>query len=181
MAKKPADISASTCFRVAPVPDFGLEEDVSFPLRVYVLKCQNGAWYTGITPKAKVQERIREQFLHSQALGSSHFCEANPPVSVVCVWPAKNRCVEAAVFFAMMEALGTTDFKKLGGWVFTSSKPSPLAFCIRMSRPTTNVGWQTLSRANCRMCWSHCRARFHPKSENMSAGRPLQPMPMYSH
>ena len=40
--------------------------------------------------------------------------------------PVALHAMEAAFFYAMQESLGVTDFRRLGGWVYTSSKPSPL-------------------------------------------------------
>ena len=114
MGREPNDINSESCFRLAPVPDIGLKtDDMAFPLRVYVLKCRNGTYYVGILSKSKVQGRINDQFEASQAKGSSHFCEVNAPVSVLCVLPAKDASVEAAMFFATQGALGITNFKKL--------------------------------------------------------------------
>jgi len=130
MARQPRDIDPSSCFRARPVPETGLKEDLSYPLRVYVLRCKGGKYYIGIHPKDKIRQRIEEQFAAKQKAGSSQFCEANPPKAVVCVWPAIDHAVEAAMFFAMVEALDCTDFGTLGGWVFTSAKPSPLAVMV---------------------------------------------------
>ena len=126
MARQPGDISPSSCFRVSPVPELGLKDTLEFPLRAYVLRCKGGKFYTGIHPAKEIQKRISEQFTAKRELGASEFCETNPPLSVVCVWPAIDHAVEAAVFFALMGALNCTDFRKLGGWVYTSAKPSPL-------------------------------------------------------
>ena len=126
MAQQPEQINVSSCFRTAPVPDLGLSPDLSSPYRVYVLRCQGGKFYVGLAPKTKVRARIGEQFAGKQEDGAAHFCAENKPVSVVCVWPAKDRSVEAGMFFGMLGALGISDFRKLGGWVFTSARPSPL-------------------------------------------------------
>ena len=127
MALQPSDITPTTCFRVAPVPMTGLSDDSSYPLRVYVLRCTGGKFYIGIHPKQKIQQRIAQHFTARRTDGASQFCVENPPQSVVCVWPAIDHSVEAAMFFAMMGALDTSDFRRIGGWVFTSARPSPLA------------------------------------------------------
>ena len=127
MARQPADIDPSSCFRVSPVPELGLKDTLEFPLRAYVLRCKGGKFYTGIHPAKDIQKRITEQFTAKRKHGASEFCETNPPLSVICVWPAIDHAVEAALFFALMGSLNCSDFRKLGGWVYTSAKPSPLA------------------------------------------------------
>ena len=125
MARQPADIDPSSCFRVSPVPELGLKDTLEFPLRAYVLRCKGGKFYTGIHPAKDIQKRITEQFTAKRKHGASEFCETNPPLSVICVWPAIDHAVEAALFFALMGSLNCSDFRKLGGWVYTSAKPSP--------------------------------------------------------
>ena len=127
MARRPEEINASSCFHASPAPDLGLSPDLSFPYRVYVLRCKGCKYYVGIASKMKIRERIGAQFTARREDGAAHFCTENPPSAVVCVWPAKDRSVEAAMFFGMLGSLGTSDFRKLGGWVFTSANPSPLA------------------------------------------------------
>lgn len=80
----------------------------------------------GLAPAPKIRARIGQQFEADVAKGSAHYCAAHPPQSVACVWPVAVHAMEAAFFYAMQERLGITDFRKLGGWVYTSSKPSPL-------------------------------------------------------
>ena len=98
---------------------------MSLPLRAYVLKCRNGKHYVGISPAHKIQTRVQGHF-SEEAMDASHFCAKNPPISVLCVWPVRHEAAEAYLFFVMMQALKCTDFRNLGGFVFTSSKPSPL-------------------------------------------------------
>ena len=81
---------------MSPVPDLGLNECLSFPLRVYVLGCEGACYYVGIAPKEKIGDRILEQFG-----GATHFCEKHPPQEVLCVWPAASEAIEAAMFFGM--------------------------------------------------------------------------------
>jgi predicted GIY-YIG superfamily endonuclease len=126
MVKRPEHISWESCFRNDPVPDLLLPRNLALPLRVYVLKCADDCWYVGLSPKHKVQDRISEQFKADVSKGSSHYCQAHAPISVACVWPVAAHAMEAAFFYAMQEALCITDFRRLGGWVYTSSKPSPL-------------------------------------------------------
>ena len=126
MARQPAEISQQSCFRIDPVPDLHLSGDVRLPLRAYILKCAGDCWYGGLAPAPKIRERIQEQFEADVEKGSSHYCAAHPPESVACVWPVALHAMEAAFFYAMQESLGVTDFRRLGGWVYTSSKPSPL-------------------------------------------------------
>ena len=126
MARQPAEISQQSCFRIDPMPDLHLSGDVRLPLRAYILKCAGDCWYGGLAPAPKIRERIQEQFEADVEKGSSHYCAAHPPESVACVWPVALHAMEAAFFYAMQESLGVTDFRRLGGWVYTSSKPSPL-------------------------------------------------------
>ena len=127
-AKQPDEISPATIFRVSPVPALDLEANISLPLRAYVLKCRNGKHYVGISPAHKIKSRIHGHF-SGDAMDASHFCEKNPPISVLCVWPVRHEAAEAYSFFVVMQALKCTDFRNLGGFVFTSSKPSPLEVC----------------------------------------------------
>lgn len=124
-AKQPEEISPKTIFRVRPVPALDLEANMSLPLRAHVLKCRNGKHYVGISPAHKIQTRVQGHF-SEEAMDASHFCAKNPPISVLFVWPVRHEAAEAYLFFVMMQALKCTDFRNLGGFVFTSSKPSPL-------------------------------------------------------
>ena len=124
--REPHEIDASSCFRYAPVPDLGLKEDLDLPLRLHILKCSGGCIYIGISPKHKVGQRIMDQFEADVAHGSSHFCATNAPTSVLCVWSAEHAAAEGYAYLAMLEATNTRDFKKLGGFVFTSSTPFPM-------------------------------------------------------
>ena len=126
MVKRPEDISWQSCFRNDSVPDLALSSDLALPLRVYVLRCAGNCWYVGLAPKHKVQDRIAQQFEADVSKGSSQYCQAHAPSSVACVWPVAAHAMEAAFFYAMQEALCITDFRRLGGWVYTSSGPSPL-------------------------------------------------------
>jgi hypothetical protein len=121
MARQARGMNTSSAFRVSPVPDLGLNECLSYPLRVYVLGCEGACYYVGIAPKEKIGDRILEQFG-----GATHFCEKHPPQEVLCVWPAASEAIEAAMFFGMQKSLGGTLYSKLGGWTQTSSKLSPL-------------------------------------------------------
>ena len=123
--RQPDEITTSSVFRVNPVPQLDLVVDMSLPLRVYVLAA-HGKHYVGIAPAHKIKTRILEQFNEKDQKDSSHFCAKNPPTAVLCVWPARHESAEAYLYFLMMQAVKCTDFRKLGGFVFTSSAPSPL-------------------------------------------------------
>ena len=126
MAKLPCEITATTVFRVEPVPDLELKGDVAFPLRAYVLKCSHNCWYVGLSHQSKIRERIDEQFAADVQKGSSWFCAKHPPMQVYCVHPVRSYAMEAAFFYGMQEVLCLSDLSKLGGWTYTSNNPSPL-------------------------------------------------------
>ena len=120
-----AAITSRTTHRDARVPDIGLKLDLSYPLRVYVLLCKNATYYVGIAPCSDIGDRVRKQF----AGEGSHYCRINVPREVLCIWPAADDCIEAAMYFAMQKRLfncGSPNFAKLGGWVQTSTATSPL-------------------------------------------------------
>ena len=91
-------VSPDRCFREDPVPDLGLWKKLSFPLRVYVLACEDGCVYVGISPSAKLTKRVDKQF---DGLGSA-FCRQHKPLHVLYVWPAADPAIETAVYYAMM-------------------------------------------------------------------------------
>ena len=146
MARQPAEISQQSCFRIDPVPDLHLTDDLRLQLRAYILKCADDCWYGGLAPAPKIRERIQEQFEADMEKGFSHYCATHPPELVACVWPVALHAVEAAFFNAMQESLGVTDTRRLGGCVYTSSKPSPLDV-MRLAQTPRQL------RNKCFDCW----------------------------
>ena len=126
-------LNARTTYRDDRIPDMGLKHDCNYPFRVYVLLCAGFCYYVGISPVDKLVDRIQEHFSGSGA----HYCRVHKPQAVLMAWPALLESVEALVYFTMQQKLfygGRGDCGKLGGWVQTSSKPSPL--CVMQCEQT---------------------------------------------
>jgi hypothetical protein len=54
-------VSSETCFQSKQL-DLGLKEDLAFDFRVYALRCQGGAYYTGIDHKSWLTRRLADHF-----------------------------------------------------------------------------------------------------------------------
>ena len=111
----------------------GLKHDCSYPFRVYVLLCAGSRYYVGISPVGKLEGRIQKHFAGCGA----HYCRVHKPQVALMVWPALLESVEALVYFTMQQKLfqgGKGDCGRLGGWVQTSSNPSPL--CVMQCEQT---------------------------------------------
>ena len=111
----------------------GLKHDCNYPFQVYVLLCAGFCYYVGISPVGKLVDRIQNHFSGSGA----HYCREHKPQAILLVWPALLESVEALVYFTMQQKLfhgGRGDCGKLGGWVQTSSKRSPL--CVMQCEQT---------------------------------------------
>ena len=126
MASK-EDVHANFTFRSPSVPELGLVSDTSYPYRVYVLQCRHECMYVGIAHRSEVKRRISGHFDGS---AHCHYTEKNPPTGVLLVWPAMSTAVESFVFHALLGRMPAQSLCKLGGWLQTSSRPSPLAAMV---------------------------------------------------
>ena len=124
-------VTEETLYPGSLLPDLHLADNLSFDLRVYVLRCKPHiiggpfCYYVGLARKGELGERIRS---HVDGVGAA-FTKANPPLGIEYVWPASNRAVEAYVFFALMERLpeSAAIMGRLGGWAQVYASPNTTA------------------------------------------------------
>lgn len=117
-----AGVFANTLVCNPMLPRFGLEADLSFQYRVYVLRCKDGVQYVGIEHRSKLRQRIHAHFDGNGAF----FTKEHKPLSVWLSWPAAGPAVEAYVFYSLLEGLPAGTVHRLGGWTQTSVHVAPL-------------------------------------------------------
>ena len=117
-------VNAEFCFCDPSVPALGLVGDTTYPYRVYALQCRNGCVYVGISHRSEVKRRVSGHF---DGGAQCHYTAKNKPTSVLLVWPAISTAVESYVYHAFLGRMPASQLEKLGGWVQTSSRLSPLA------------------------------------------------------
>ena len=124
-----SDVTSTTVWKSKKVPELGLENNLAYEYRVYVLECAapSGArgpyFYVGIEHKSKIWLRLKQHFEHR----GSHYTKSRAPNQIHLIWPAANTAVEAYVYAALSSQLPAGSAHRLGGWVQTSDAPSPLA------------------------------------------------------
>ena len=147
-------ITAQTAFTFRGIPELGLEKDFEADVRVYILRCDGGAWYVGIAHKNWIGRRIQQHF---SGEGGAHFTLRFRPSKVALVWPAHMRAVEAYVYFTLLETVPAGNCHRLGGWTQTSSNPSPLVgLLVREAR--RGLGWGHASSAGAATSWGRALA-----------------------
>ena len=122
---KPSKVGASDVWVSVEMPALGLEGDatsIRHLYRVYVIECANGCWYVGIVHK----DRLKERLLKHWACTAAHYTKVNVPRRIHLILPARNKAVEAYVYYALLERMPVDSARRLGGWVQTSTNPSAL-------------------------------------------------------
>lgn len=124
-------ISLDIRFATADMPALGMDlAALSLPYWVYVLRCGD-KFYVGIAPAFEAIERMRKHYRGEGA----HFTQMYPPTEVCLLWPCPTRAAEAYVYYALVDAFPGV---LIGGWVQTSSKPSPLV-CLLTKEARSNL------------------------------------------
>ena len=125
------DVNPDRVFRCNFLPELGLEPDLAFPFRVYVLLCRADfnwpySYYVGIAPRDEVVKRIGDHRQRRGAGFDADFTAANPPLSVLFLYPAATRAMESYVYSAIMTQLPENAITngRLGGWTQTSPRSS---------------------------------------------------------
>lgn len=104
--KNPATVSSKTCHASSNAPVLGLERNLNFSHRVYLLKCSPQivggpfCWYVGVSDDVK--KRLMEHFAGKGA----KYTREHPPISIELVWPASSESVEAYVFAPTNSCIG---------------------------------------------------------------------------
>ena len=119
-------LGARTCFRATSMPELGLEANVEFGYRVYVISCVGGRQYVGVETKHKAAERVRRHF----SGGAAHYTKTFAPAELLLFWPAACAAVESYVFSALLACQPARQLSRLGGWTQTSSSPSAHACMV---------------------------------------------------
>ena len=126
------EVGTRTAWKSTQMPELGLQLDLSYQYRVYVLQCtvpagsRGPCYYVGIEYKSKVGAHLVQHFSGRGAF----FTKANAPVAIQLVWPACNTAVEGYVFLALLGQMPAGSIQRLGGWTQTSVAPSPLSCMI---------------------------------------------------
>ena len=83
----------------------GLVEDVSLPLRVYVLECRTSrgalCQYVGIVHVSELRQRWERHWA-----GKVHYTSVYPPQRVLLLWPASTEAAEAFVYNERLRGMG---------------------------------------------------------------------------
>ena len=108
------------------------KEHTDYPFRVYALELAHDCVYIGIAHKADVKRAVNRHFADSSNV---HFTTVHAPRRVLLVWPAISTAVEAYVYYAYLSTMtfgvGNGSQFRLGGWVQTSSKLSPVSAMVQ--------------------------------------------------
>ena len=126
------EVGARTLWKSKAIPQLGLEANLEFEYRVYVLECRTPAgsrgpfYYVGIAHRSEVGKRIVQHFNAKGAF----YTKANPPQDIHLIWPAAHTAVEGFVFLALLAGLPKDSVRRLGGWTQTSTSPSPLSSLV---------------------------------------------------
>lgn len=156
-------VDPSHCFVVPHMPAINLATDLSLDFRCYALGCEGDAIYVGVAPVAELKARIQKHW----NLLATHFTTKHPPLELLGIWCAATRAAEAFLYFSF---LGHFPHKLIGGWVQTSSNPSPLILLQQREARSNMLGrCFTCSSSShfavdCpkkkdeRLCWYPCSA-----------------------
>ena len=117
----PAQVSTTTVFKTANMPEIGLKPDLEWPLRIYVLECENKKQYVGIVPSSKLCERLADHW----AGRGADFTRVNKPQKVCFVHPAPNSAAEGYMYLSLLGNKPAGSIGQLGGWVQNDDKPAP--------------------------------------------------------
>ena len=128
----PSEVHSRFTFWDKSVPKLGLVEDATYDYRVYALALAHDCTYVGIAHKSDVKRAVNRHFDGS---GKTHYTRVHPPKRVLLVWPAISPAAEAFVYYAFLSRMNAgasqaTQFK-IGGWVQTSSKLSPVSSMVQ--------------------------------------------------
>ena len=110
------------------VPDLGLRLSAEYRYRVYVLECSSERWgpgpfyYVSIESDEGIVKTLGNHFTGK----GRDFTKAHKPCAIRLAWPVTDTAGEAYVYMAMLRRMKAGTVHKLGGWVQTSIKPSPL-------------------------------------------------------
>ena len=119
-------LGARTCFRATSRPELGLEANVEFGYRVYVISCVGGRQYVGVETKHRAAERVRRHF----SGGAAHYTKTFAPAELLLFWSAACAAVESYVSSALLACQPARQLSRLGGWTQTSSSPSAHACMV---------------------------------------------------
>ena len=101
------EVGGRTLWKSKAIPQLGLEANLEFEYRVYVLECRTPAgsrgpfYYVGIAHRSEVGKRIVQHFNAKGAF----YTKANPPQDIHLIWPAAHTAVEGFVFLALLATL----------------------------------------------------------------------------
>ena len=130
---KPQEVHSEFTHWDKSVPKLGLVEDLKYEYRVYALELAHDCFYVGIAHKSDVKRAVQRHFTSGGK--APHYTCVHPPKRVLVVWPAISTAVEAFVYYSFLSRMdaGATKAKlfRLGGWVQTSSKLSPVSALVQ--------------------------------------------------
>ena len=144
------------------MPDLGLVCDKSFPFVVYVLGCEGGFVYVGITKKHQARRRLQD---HLDGNGR-HCTRERKPNAILLVYPATSAAVEAYVYYTLLAQYSASSVYRLGDWT-TGTRLSPLA-SLMIEREHRLLNNQCLKCGSASHFAKDCRAA--PSSRDYTCG-----------
>ena len=129
----PSEVTWRTSFASEDMPNFGLDESLDQPFRVYILRCGQKRFYVGVAHASELRERLTAQFRGQGAL----FTREHRATEVCAILPAVSRAVEALAYFSLLAKFDESYL--IGGWVQTCAKLTPLGYLlVREARANLN-------------------------------------------